>query len=201
MRTSEQGKQAIAAHEGCGLSVYYDSVGVRTIGIGCTVTEIPDIASWSMDKKITIEQAWDMFTKALMHYESPLDKALVRSIEQHQYDALVSLFYNVGVGYAATATAVKLLNQGVTDPDRLYNSIMLYNRPTEILGRRKKEARLFAYGEYPTDKITLFPISPTGNPIYNKGVVMTPPSNVETLVPTKTLPKPQWWEIIKSIFK
>ncbi len=172
MRTSTKGKLAIASREGISLTKYKDSVGVYTIGIGCTATEVHDIDTWPMNRAITIAQACGMFTVALGRYEDALNKYLTRPILQHQFDALVSWCYNVGVGWVEHATIVKLLNAGETDKTKLWNALMMYDHPPEIIPRRRNEAALLTTGAYGDGKISLFPVSDIGRPLYAKAKIV-----------------------------
>lgn len=168
---SLEGLIEIASHEGLCLSKYKDSVGVYTIGIGITRTEIPDLAKWPADKTITIEEAFAMMQKAMGRYEKAIRRALKVEVPQHAFDALVSWAYNVGGGWAKKATVIKLINRGVPLSDkRVYNALMMYKKPKEIIGRRRKEAKLLCYGEYSNDgTVNVFPVSKNLNPIYRKG--------------------------------
>lgn len=169
MKTSVKGLVELVGHEGICLNKYKDSVGVWTTGIGATRTEIPDLASWPLDKRITIQEAFDLLTSSIKKYEFALNKYLTNEIPQHQFDALVSWVYNVGTGYAKTATVVKLANQHASN-EQLYNAIMMYRKPKEILGRRRKEAALLTGGVYSNGgRALLFPVSSKGYPMYGKG--------------------------------
>lgn len=182
MRTSNEGKVEIIGHEGICLSKYKDSVGVWTIGVGATVSEISDLASWPLSRTITMQEAFDLFSKSLSKYEKAINTALTRSIPQYQFDALVSWCYNAGVGYTHpvydkkgnmirdVASVIKLLNVGGVAPEVLRKALLLYDKPKEILGRRTKEANLIAYGTYSENgQANLFPVSSSGYPVYSKG--------------------------------
>lgn len=172
MKTSNKGLVELVGHEGVCLSKYKDSVGVWTIGIGATRSEIPDIASWPLSKKITMQEAFTLLNKSIVKYENAVNKALDRKVSQYQFDALVSWCYNVGVGWMPKATVVKLLNQGASPP-QLHKALLMFRKPIEILGRRTKEANLLAYGKYSNDgKALLFPVSSRGYPIYAKGTTL-----------------------------
>lgn len=172
MKTSNKGLVELVCHEGIALSKYKDSVGVWTIGVGSTVTEIPDIASWPLSKTITIQEAFDIFTKSMSSYENELNKYITKQIPQYQYDALASWCYNVGIGWIKKATVIKLINQGASD-GQLYDALMMYKSPPEVIGRRKKEALLLSKGLYSEGgKATLFPVSSKGYPMYGKGTVI-----------------------------
>jgi lysozyme len=175
MHMSLDGKIELIGHEGICLQLYLDSVGVRTIGAGATVTEIPNINSLPWSYTITMKEALELFDKSLAKYENAVRKALNKPVKQTQFDALVSWAYNVGVGWAPKATVIKLLNQGVTDKTRLRNALMQYNKPPEIKGRRAKEAKLLTDGVYSNGgKALVFPVNPkTHKPIYNKGKQVT----------------------------
>lgn len=172
MKTSNEGLVEIIGHEGISLSKYKDSVGVWTIGCGATVSEIPDIASWPLTKTITMQEAFDLFSRSIVKYENAVNKALTRDIPQYQFDALVSWCYNVGVGYTRPgnmATVLKLVNKNASSAD-LYRALMMFRKPPEIVGRRTKEANLLAYGKYSNDgKAMLFPVSSRGYPMYGRG--------------------------------
>lgn len=169
MKTSNAGIVEIAGHEGVCLSKYKDSVGVWTIGVGATKTEIPDLAKWPLSKKITVQEAFELLAKSIGRYENAINKNLTRAISQTQFDALVSWCYNVGVGYASKATVMKLINQGAQGID-LYNALLMFRNPPEIIGRRKKEALLLSKGTYSNGgKAILFPVSSKGFPMYGMG--------------------------------
>ena len=170
MQTSKQGKAEIASYEGASLTKYLDSVGVQTIGIGATVSEIPDIKQWAWDKELTLEQVFDLFTESLVKYENAVNKAVKVPLAQHQFDALVSICYNIGTGGLSKSTFVKRINNKESMP-RIVDAIMMWDIPKEIIGRRRKEAKLFSTGVYSGNgTTTLFPVSPTSKlPLYRKG--------------------------------
>ena len=169
MKTSNEGMVEILGHEGICLSKYKDSVGVWTIAGGATRTEIPDLASWPLSKTLTMQEAFELFSKSIVRYENAINKALDKPVPQHMFDALVSWCYNVGVGWAPKSTVIKLINQGVSG-QKLYSALMIYNKPKEIVGRRVKEAILLTKGTYSNGgKALLFPVNSKGIPVYGKG--------------------------------
>lgn len=169
---SNKGKVELIGHEGICLSKYKDSVGVWTIAVGATKSEIPDLASWPLSKKISMQEAFELFSKSLRKYEDAINKALLKPIPQTQFDALVSWCYNVGVGWVPKATVIKLVNQGASSV-QLHKALMMYRKPKEITARRNKEANLLAYGKYSNDgKALLFPVSSGGYPIYGRGTTI-----------------------------
>ncbi len=169
MRTSNRGLVELVGHEGVCLSKYKDSVGVWTIGIGATKSEIPDLAQWPLDKKITIQEAFELLSKSIVKYENAVNKNLKTPISQEQFDALVSWIYNVGTGWAAKASVMMLINQGVKGV-ALYDALMKFGKPPEIIPRRRKEAVLLSKGVYSNNGVALlFPVSSKGYPMYRAG--------------------------------
>lgn len=188
MQISEKGLVELAGHEGICLSKYKDSVGVWTIGVGATRSEIPDIASWPLDKTITLPEALDLFKRSIKKYENAINVNLLRRIPQTSFDALVSWCYNVGTGWVRKSTVMKRINAGEYGQP-LYDALMQYNRPTEIIGRRRKEAILLRDGRYSNNgKVLLFPVSTKGYPIYKAGKIID--LNIEgTVVPPPFTPE------------
>lgn len=171
MHMSKKGMIELAGHEGICLTKYKDSVGVWTIGVGATRTEIPDIARWPQDKSITVEEAFELMKKSIVKYEKGVRRALKVDVPQHTFDALVSWCYNVGTGWCKKATVIKLLNKGVSpSSSKVYNALMMFKKPREIIRRRTKEAVLLTTGVYSNKgRALLFPVSKKGSPVYSKG--------------------------------
>jgi lysozyme len=110
MKISREGLALIKRWEGCRLEAYPDSGGVWTIGYGITTNAGLGVIKRGM--KITQEQADDMLLAALAKYEKTVSDSLKRNPTQHQYDAMVSLCYNIGQSAFAKSTLVKRFNSG-----------------------------------------------------------------------------------------
>lgn len=178
-KVSEKGKIFLIVNEGICLSPYLDSVDVKTIGIGSTVSDIPNIASISYDTVYTMTEILELLDKGLAKYVNAVNAALDVPIAQHQFDALVSLCYNIGtgkvksrVGGLSGSTAIKRINAGEPSAS-VAQAILMWNKPPEIIGRRKKEAKLFTSGIYGATKAQIFPVNPiTHKPQYGKSKVV-----------------------------
>jgi lysozyme len=147
MQISKRGLLELADREGLALTPYYDSVGVKTVGIGLTRSDIKDLASWPWDKSITVKEAVDMYKKHVQPYADAVVKALKVPVTQPQFDALVSITYNIGIGGMQGSTFMKRIN-AKDSMNSIVNAILMWNKPKEIQGRRQKEAELFAKGKY-----------------------------------------------------
>lgn len=167
MNISLSGLVNIIGLEGICLSPYLDSVGVVTIGIGTTKTEIPDLNLSHPD--ITMDDAIFFLKKSITKYTDPINDALKVQITQYQFDALTSWCYNVGVGAMKKSSLIRDINLKA-DYKTIYNDFMKWNKPKEIIGRRTKEAKLYTTGVYSEDgKALLFPVGAGHKPIYSKG--------------------------------
>lgn len=102
---SPQGLALIQKFEGLRLSAYKDAVGIWTIGYGHTG---PDV---SPGMTITKEQALDLLRKDVARFETCVRENVKVPITQNQFDALVSLCFNIGCTAFANSTLVRLLNQ------------------------------------------------------------------------------------------
>lgn len=124
MKTSKAGLDLIRRWEGCRLTAYQDSVGVWTIGFGLTSAAgiIPVVKGLT----ITQQQADDYLAAALGKYEAAVSKAITQPMTQPQFDAFVSLCYNIGPGAFASSTAVRKFNAG--DIAGAADAILMWDR-------------------------------------------------------------------------
>lgn len=140
MQTSLIGRNVLIAREGLKTVAYRDSVGVWTIGVGHTSAAgapkvIPGLT-------ITVKEAERIFAKDLVQYERAVENAVTRVMLQNEFDALVSLCYNIGTGGFRKSTIVKRLNSGAA-PEDVAAAIMMWTKPAEITSRRQAEANQF----------------------------------------------------------
>ena len=103
---SENGLTVLKHYEGCKLKAYRDSVGVLTIGFGDTQNVTEGVV-------ITQEEAEDRLERRLgRDFEPGVKAAITAHMRQEQFDAMVCLAYNIGVGAFTASTLVKLFNAG-----------------------------------------------------------------------------------------
>lgn len=135
---------AIKEHEGLRLVAYLDSVGVWTIGYGDTG---PDVVK---GLTITKEEAEKRLRKRLVEFEGYVNTCVKVPLKQHQFDALVSLVYNIGPANFKTSTLLKKLNAGdyigAADQFLVWNKGRVDGKLVVIKGlanRRAKERKQF----------------------------------------------------------
>jgi len=134
----------IANEEGCILHPYKDSVGVWTIGIGCTYYSNGNKVQGT-DAPINKEYALLLFAALLRHYELAVWANTRDDIKQSQFDALVSLCYNIGVTAFKGSTVLERVNENPDGLDIGAAFLMWKNAGglPSLLGRRKREAALY----------------------------------------------------------
>ena len=104
------GIDLICGFEGLRLKAYDDGVGVWTIGFGTTI--YPNGIRVKKGDICTEAQAKAYMAHDLKKFESTVNSAVTVPINQNQFDALVSLAYNIGTGAFSKSTLVKKLNAG-----------------------------------------------------------------------------------------
>ena len=109
-KISKVGVDLIKSFEGCYLKSYRCPAGVWTIGWG-TTEPINGVRPHD-GMTITQAQADQLLIKNLKAYEDAVNKYVKVTINQNQFDALVSFTYNCGCGALQNSTLLKCLNQG-----------------------------------------------------------------------------------------
>jgi lysozyme len=138
---SENGLKFLMNNEGVILHPYRDSVGIWTIGVGCTYWEDGSKVKEG-DAPITLERAMELFKSILKHYELAVYTNTRDDINQNQFDSLVSLTYNIGINGFKNSTLLKQINL-IGSEDSIREAFLMWKKPPEILGRRKREVELY----------------------------------------------------------
>jgi GH24 family phage-related lysozyme (muramidase) len=144
VKTSRSGIDLIKKWEGCRLKAYQDSVGVWTIGYG--LTSAAGIVPVTKGMVITQQQADDYLVRSLVKYEAAVTRALTRAPSQPQFDAMVSLCYNIGPGAFAGSTLVRRFNSG--DIPGAADAFLMWNKAggkvlQGLVNRRMDERAFF----------------------------------------------------------
>ena len=144
MKLSEQGETLLHAREisrSPNLTAYKDTVGVWTIAYGNTF--YANGTPVKAGDKITKADADKLFKDILSQFEDKVKKLIdITKLNQNQYDALISLVYNIGTGAFGTSTLRKLINDGKHIEATI--EFLRWRFPNEIISRRLAEARQFA---------------------------------------------------------
>ncbi|WP_228147193.1 lysozyme [Acinetobacter sp. ANC 3832] len=140
---SKAGIDAICSYEGLEFKAYLDSANIWTIGYG--TIKYPNGVRVKKGDTCTIEQAKAYMASDLKSFEAAVNKVKV-PLNQNQYDALVSLTYNIGVNAFANSTLLKKLNAG--DYKGAAAQFNVWNKVKGkivqgLVNRRAKERKLF----------------------------------------------------------
>lgn len=133
MQISENGINLIKQFEGCRLTAYKCPAGVWTIGYGHT-------SGVKKGQVITQTQADNYLFQDLKIYENHVNN-LGMSLNQNQFDALVSFCYNCGPGNLKKLVRNRTLTQ-------IADALLLYNKGGGVVlrglqRRRNAERQLF----------------------------------------------------------
>jgi len=138
MNISNRGLQAIVQREGVILHAYKDSVGVWTIGTGHTSAAGPPKVTSGM--VITKDQNDTILRQDLAPIEEQAAQYIKVPVTQNQYDAIISVVFNVGPKFWKS-TSMRKLNAG--DYQGAADALLMWNKPPEIIGRRQSERTQF----------------------------------------------------------
>lgn len=143
-KVSARGIEFLIAEEGLRLKPYLDSVKIPTIGVGCTYYESGKRVTMQ-DPAITKERAIELFRNLLKSYELAVYSTTRDDLNQNQFDALVSLCFNIGVSAFKGSTVLKRVNKNPLDKTIADAFLMWKNAGGKpiLLKRRQREAELY----------------------------------------------------------
>jgi lysozyme len=146
MKLSSKGLDFIAEMEGFSSKPYQDQGGVWTIGYGSTYN-LDGTKVHAGTPPITIDVAKALLMTTMTVYEQAVNRL---SCNQNQFDAMVSLCYNIGPGNFLSSSVFRNMKQGKTkeaaDAFLLWNKTRINGVLTDTPGltnRRKKEGQIF----------------------------------------------------------
>lgn len=144
MKVSQTGIDLIKHFEGLRLEAYQDIAGIWTIGYGHTGSDVSEGMS------ISEQEAENLLRQDLTRFENGISSAVNVPLGQNQFDALVSLAYNIGINAFRGSTARRLLNKNkyfeAAEAITWWNKASINGRKQEVPGlvrRRAAEAALF----------------------------------------------------------
>ena len=139
-----KGLNIIKHYEGLELEAYQDPVGVWTIGYGHT-------KGVKRGDEISVAQADNFLRQDVKVAERAVNRAVNVSINQDQFDALVSWTFNLGSGNLNRSTMLKRLNEKKFDEVPCEMIRWVYAGGKKLNGlvkRRYAEAELFNGGSF-----------------------------------------------------
>lgn len=144
----------VKSYEGFSAIKYKDAVGVLTQGYGLTGKYIANLPA-----SITEEKATELLKEVInkdyaFKIKADLDSKGI-TLKQWQFDALVSMSYNIGTAGLLSSTLYKRICAGVRNSSLKDNFIVWSNaggkRLQGLYNRRVEEYNMFMYSDYKRD--------------------------------------------------
>lgn len=143
MKTSKEGVELIKKFEGSRRTMYKDVVGLPTIGVGHLITEKD---KHLLTQMLSEEEIDDLLRKDLERFEYAVNSISIK-LKQNEFDALVSLAFNIGTSAFVSSTLAKKLRTKHLR-EEVAAEFLCWNKAggKEVAGltrRRKAERELF----------------------------------------------------------
>jgi len=161
MKASEQCRAFIADYEKRARRAYKDSADKWTIGIGhlITPTELAngnvfigsDLGVPWRTISLTDAQIDKLFEQDLAPREAALTRMLTRKPTQEEFDAMLSLMFNIGEGRFMASTVRRKFNAGdIAGAGKAFALFNKVNGKVErgLVKRRSQEQAMFLRGDY-----------------------------------------------------
>lgn len=150
VRMSDAGRTFLMLHEGVRTEAYRDPTGTWTIGVGHTsAAGAPKVIA---GMAITTVEASEILSRDLLAFEKDLKRFTPGlTFEQHEFDALLSLLFNIGPGNFSRSTFLRHLKAG--DRKKAADAMLAwkYSKGKVLPGlirRRREERLMFLTGKY-----------------------------------------------------
>lgn len=151
-KASPKGLAFLIAEEGFIPYAYNDPTNHATFGVGHLLHLGPvtaaDRAQWGTKAqpkpRALVERV--LREDLARRYEPAVRDAVKRPLKPHQFDALLSLAFNIGTAGFKNSTVVRRLNEG--NFAGAADAILMWKKPAILVQRRRRERELFLHGTY-----------------------------------------------------
>lgn len=135
----------VAQWEGFSNTAYWD-YSQWSIGYGSGI--MPNGQKVKQGDTITIADARELLRKMLIDYGNTVNSVIQKPINQNQFDALVSLCYNIGKSGFSGSSVVKRVNENPNNFPAIEAAFKLWNKAGGVVNsglvrRRQAEADLY----------------------------------------------------------
>ena len=133
---SVAGITSIAFHEGTVPKVYLDPINIPTVCTGHTAT----VTQADVGKEFSPAQCSELLKQDLRVSERAVRRLVTAPVTQAQYDALVSLTFNIGEGNLSSSSLLKLHNKGLCRAAAAQFDRWIYAGKQKLAGLIKRRA-------------------------------------------------------------
>lgn len=141
MQLDQNGLKALHTREGLRLKPYLDTRGIATIAMGNTYY-IDGRKVTMQDRPLSQCEAETLANYVSDDFARFVDSVVKSKVNQNQFNALVSLTYNIGKNGFRDSTVLRLVNKNPNDP-KIADAFMMWTKNKELIGRRKSEVKQY----------------------------------------------------------
>lgn len=141
MKLDIAGLKALHQREGLRLKPYLDTKGVPTIAMGNTYYLDGKKVTMN-DRQLHYLEAEKLGTVTANDFAAYVNNAIRTKVNQNQFNAVVSIAYNIGKSGFLNSTFLKLINKNPNDP-KIADAIMMWTKDKELIGRRRSEVKQY----------------------------------------------------------
>ncbi len=149
MESSANGLNHIKQYEGYSSTSYNDVAGLPTIGYGHLIDIVGE--AYLLNSAITTSKALQLLAEDVKEAENAVNSCVMVTLNQNEFDALVSLVYNIGAGTFSSSTVLKKINlrkskEQISAAWKAWNKATINGKKTMVQGlvnRRTSEVELY----------------------------------------------------------
>lgn len=149
MESSANGLNHIKQYEGYSSTSYNDVAGLPTIGYGHLIDIVGE--AYLLNSVITTSKALQLLAEDVKEAENAVNSCVMVTLNQNEFDALVSLVYNIGAGTFSSSTVLKKINlrkskEQISAAWKAWNKATINGKKTMVQGlvnRRTSEVELY----------------------------------------------------------
>jgi len=141
MKLNEAGYKALHEREGLRLKPYLDTQGIPTIAMGNTFYENGSKVKMS-DPALSKIEAEHLSKIIADRFATKVNSLVKSNVNQNQFNALVSLAYNIGLKGFENSTVLRKVNANPNDK-KIQDAFMMWTKNKELIGRRKSEVEQY----------------------------------------------------------
>lgn len=139
MQISQKGIDLIKQREGVEYRVYRDTKGIPTGGVGHVILP-SERRDFPVGAGVSVSQVNVWLTTDLQRFEDAIN-AVKTPLLQNEFDACVSLAFNIGVGGFNRSSVKVFLNRNMKKLAAA--AFLLWSKPIVLLNRRRSERSQF----------------------------------------------------------